>query len=193
MTTTKRRLCTLAHVAKIESRNDESGTPETISGLGVVYYDGTPETEYRILDDLVERIAPGAFDEWLASRNSDCLCTFNHDDSQLLGRRSSGTARFATGPRGVRFDYDYDETDPDHLRVRAKLARRDVRGASALFVVDAETWERDGDFVVRTLTRCRAIEMGPVTIPAYYATTAGITGDTEYRSASTFNSGKMYS
>ena len=54
--------------------------PCVISGYGAVFYrEGHTGTEYRLWDDVVERVMPGAFDR--AIREDDVRSLFNHDSN----------------------------------------------------------------------------------------------------------------
>lgn len=173
MTRSERRLILPSHMAAIESRA-EGESPILISGYAAVFYRlSDPETQYRVDYDMVERIMPGAFDEYLASVE-DCTCSPDHDDRQLLGRRSSGRLSLAVDDRGLRYSLPYDPSDPDHQRVRAKIARRDITGSSIRFMATEERWLRDVDtgMIIRELLKATVMQLGPVTNPAYPGTTA---------------------
>jgi HK97 family phage prohead protease len=169
----ERRLILPTQFAAIESRA-EGDSPILISGYAAVFYRSTePETEYRADYDMVERIMPGAFDAYLMSAE-DCTCSPDHDDRQLLGRRSSGRLSLAVDDRGLRYSLPYDASDPDHQRVRAKIARRDITGSSIRFIATEERWMRDIDtgMIIRELIVAQVKQLGPVTNPAYPGTTA---------------------
>jgi uncharacterized protein len=162
--------------ASIESRS-EGDSPMLIEGYAAIYYLSTdPTTEYVIWDDMVERIMPGAFDGFLAEASLDCTCSPDHDDRQLLGRRSSGRLALSSDSRGLRYSVPYDGDDPDHQRIAAKIRRRDVIGSSLRFVAHEERWLRDADSdrVVREIVKADVYQLGPVTDPAYIGTTAEV-------------------
>lgn len=157
-------------------KRGESGS--VISGLSAVYYrEGEPGTEFRLMSDVVERIRPGAFDRALKEAQ-DVRGLYNHDSAALLGRVSSGTCRLALNDRGLAYEIDVDEADPDHQRVCAKIDRGDVTGSSFAFLARAVSWQElrlDDDrwLYVRWLEDVDLYDVGPVTWPAYEATTAG--------------------
>jgi uncharacterized protein len=72
-----------------------------------------------------ERVAPGALARSL--KESDIICTFNHNESLLLGRVSAGTLKLIDTPQGLRFRCNLPDTT--YARdLKASLARRDVTG-----------------------------------------------------------------
>ncbi|MGV3486857.1 MAG: HK97 family phage prohead protease [Planctomycetaceae bacterium] len=168
-----RRLRIPASLATIESRMDGEA-PVLIAGYAAVFYRAEDRsTEYPVDSEMVERIMPGCFDAFLESQ-LDCTCSPDHDDRQLLGRRSSGRLLISADDRGLRYSVPYDATDPDHQRVAAKIRRKDVTGSSLRFYALEERWMRDLDtgLIVRELIRADVMQLGPVTDPAYAGTTA---------------------
>jgi HK97 family phage prohead protease len=122
-----------------------------------------------------ERISRGAFAETI--KRDDIRASFNHDLNQLLGRKSAGTVTFTEDAKGLRYAITINDKDPNALRVAAMVMRRDVTGSSFWFEPisdDDEQWERgaSGQLPLRTLLRVKLIEVGPVALPAYQATTA---------------------
>lgn len=157
-------------------KRGESGS--VISGLSAVYYrEGEPGTEFRLMSYVVERIRPGAFDRAIKD-GQDARALFNHDSAALLGRVSSGSCRLSLNDRGLAYEIDVDDADPDHQRVCAKIDRGDVTGSSFAFLARAVSWqelrlEDDSWLYVRWLEDVDLFDVGPVTWPAYEATTAG--------------------
>jgi HK97 family phage prohead protease len=150
----------------------ESGS-EGFGGLGAVYYDGTPATEAKIAPDLVERFMPGAFREWYA-RGSDVVSLYNHDETILLGKRSNGL-KIAEDERGLSYFIPLDTSDPDHVRVNAKIKRGDVKGSSIIFGARSEDqkFARHADgYYVREIFKAEVYEIGPCPWPVYSGTTA---------------------
>jgi HK97 family phage prohead protease len=167
---------------RIEQRATPDGKQKPVLvGYAAVFYDeDDPGTQYQLFPGLVERIMPTAFDRCIRE-NQDVRGLFNHEPDNLLGRRSSGTMRLAVDQRGLLYEIDYDEDDPDHRRVMAKLERGDLTGSSFSF------WVPDGGqrfypedpaspaiLDVRELLDVDVLDVGPVTFPAYDATTSGI-------------------
>lgn len=150
--------------------------PDTIVGYGAVFYAGTPETEYWLWDDMVERILPGAFDR--ALREDDVRGLFNHDPNIVLGRTSAGTMRLSVDGKGLLYRIEAPPTGVGADVVQS-IKRGDVQGSSFSVDVLAQTWrkiEEDGKptIYVREVVEVRLYDAGPVTFPAYTGTSAGV-------------------
>lgn len=168
MTRETRKIDRLDHV---EVRQE--GADVRISGYAAVFYDGTPETEFRVGDLFIERIGRHAFDR-LADGSPDVVALFNHDDSQILGR-TPDTLQLSVTRRGLRYETRSDPNIPPADRVSGYIRRGDVRGSSFQFIVRGEDWQRTEEGPeIRTITDVELIDVGPVTTPAYEATTAKI-------------------
>jgi HK97 family phage prohead protease len=151
----------------------EEDQPRQINGYGAVFYDGTPETEYRLWDDMVERIDSGAFDEVI--NDNDARGLFNHNTSAVLGRTSAGTMRLVKDERGLSYEIDMPNTTTGS-DVFESISRGDITGSSFAFVPNAIEWsseKRDNKTIeVRTVKGVEALyDVGPVTFPAYEAAT----------------------
>ena len=153
----------------IDTRRVNGDDVPAISGYGAVFYrEDEPETEFRLWDDMVERIAPTAFDE---IEGRDVRSMFNHEPDLLLGRTTNGTLELSVDDIGLR----YRVTPPDTQAgrdVRELVRRGDVDGSSFMFEVTGEEFEKRDGVVYRTITRVNLYEVGPVTFPAYEATTS---------------------
>lgn len=151
--------------------------PTQIGGHAAVFYNAAdPGTEFVLMRerdyDVVERIMPGAFDAVLAQ---DVRCLYDHESDQLLGRTKSGTMRLAVDSAGLRYECDL----PDTALARdltALIARGDVSGSSFAFSLadGGAHWLTEGRREIRVITKVEALyDVGPVTYPAYEATTTG--------------------
>lgn len=170
---------------KVEARADGS---KEIAGHAAVYYrEDDPGTEYRLWDDLVERIMPGAFDDAIKQRH-DVRALFNHDPSMVLGRSEASTLRLDTDATGLRYTIDPPNTQVGRDVVEL-LERGDVSGSSFAFIPTKVSWEERMDSTTRRVKYIRKIEsvelldVGPVTYPAYESTTAGVRSADEARDA----------
>lgn len=147
----------------IELRQDGDAT--RIAGYAAVFNRFSHD-----LGGFVERIAPGAFKRVL-NRGDDVFALFNHDMDNLLATRGAGTLRLSEDANGLRYEFDLDETDPDHQRVIAKVRRGDLKGSSFGFRIGngGDEWGvTDEDYPLRTITEFSALrDVGPVTSPAY--------------------------
>lgn len=118
-----------------------------------------------------ERFASDAFDEVLASRDTDVVALFNHDKNLVLGRQSAGTLRLKPDDEGLAFEIDLPDTSyANDLRILVK--RRDIPGGSVGYLPKDEDYGTAPDG--RQLVTVRSLEylrdIGPVTMPAYIGT-----------------------
>lgn len=153
---------------------DGENATRRIVGYAAVFYDGTPDTEFAVFDGLVERIMPGAFDEAI---KGDVRALFNHDPNQILGRIKAGTLRLSVDQRGLLYDIALPDT-PAAATVIAAVERGDVSGSSFTFRTRSRKFtmgENGGPDIVELLD-LEIFDVGPVTFPAYAATSAGARG-----------------
>lgn len=186
----ERRIITTCPV-RFERRTDADGKDHpVISGYAAVFYKADdPGTEFQLYPGLRERIMPTAFDRAVREKQ-DCRGLFNHNPDNLLARCSSGTMRLSLDTRGLGYEMDYDPEDLDHQRVKRKLERGDLTGSSFSFNVRMQKFvysaDPDGDDDdIRELHDVDLFDVGPVTFPAYDATSAGMRAEVpgELRSA----------
>jgi HK97 family phage prohead protease len=152
------------------------GTPTAISGYAAVFHRADdPGTEYQLWDDMVERIMPGAFD---SVAREDVAGLFNHDPSQLLASTWAGTMELDQDGVGLRYRIPVDMNHPKHRDLVPMLERGDLAGSSFSFQVakgGQRFVEQEDGRLVREITRVSPLfDVGPVTFPAYTATTAGV-------------------
>jgi HK97 family phage prohead protease len=152
-----------------EVRVSEDG--RSIVGLAAVYYDGTENTEYLLWGDTIERIMPGTFDRAIAE--DDVRGLFNHDVNLVLGRSASDTLQLQSLPEGLEYviapgDTTIGRDVPEYIR------RGDVSGSSFSFVVTDEEWKKEDGREIREIGGVQLFDVGPVTFPAYEATTAAM-------------------
>lgn len=149
-----------------------------IVGYASVFYDGTPGTQYQLWPGCVERIIPGAFAEAI---KGDVAALRNHDDDLLLGRTTANTPtlRLREDRVGLRYEIDPPDTSCGRETV-SSIKRGDMRGSSFGFSILDESWREEtmgGALVlVREIRLVRLFDVGPVTFPAYKATSASVGG-----------------
>ena len=169
---------------RIEKRD---GQPPRIVGYAAVFYRAEePGTQYELYSGHVERIQPGAFQRSI-DESDDVRGLFNHEPSQILGRTKSGTMRLSEDETGLRYEIDVPDTQVGR-DVVTSIERGDVTGSSFAFAVSEGGSEirKDGNVTVREITGVDLYDSGPVTYPAYDATTTGlraIDGTEEARAA----------
>jgi HK97 family phage prohead protease len=155
----------------IQKRAD--GAP-VIAGYAAVFYRADdPGTEYRLWDDVYERIKPGAFDA--AIGRDDVRGLFNHDPSEILGRSTAGTLRLSVDDTGLRYEIDPPDWAGKYVE---SIGRGDITGSSFGFVPETTAYrdeKRDGrDVIVIEREAVSLFDVSPVTFPAYESTSAGL-------------------
>lgn len=123
------------------------------------------------LGGFIEIIKPGAFDDVL---NDDVRAFYNHSDSFLLGRVSSGTLRVWADEKGLGYEVKMPNTT--YANDLIELMRRgDVNQSSFAFLVGRDRWEKRNGKNVRIIEKVsRLIDVSPVVLPAYPAASSGI-------------------
>lgn len=150
---------------------------QIITGYAAVYYrEGDAGTEYELWPAMgtyprvVERIMRGAFDGRLTD---DVRGLFNHDGNMLLGRSTAGTMSLSVDDVGLR--YEIVAADTQVARDVLEMVRRgDLTGSSFSFSIGEQRWLQAPDVEVREIVSLGVLyDVGPVTFPAYEATTTG--------------------
>lgn len=130
-----------------------------------------------------EVFAPGAFDKLVGRHRNDprggvdVVALFNHDESQVLGRTTSGTLEIGKSDKGL----TYSITPPDTTLGRdlvTLIRRGDLYGASFAFTVaqGGEQWSKSADGAdLRTITEVGNLyDVSVVTRPAYPQSSAAL-------------------
>lgn len=170
--------------ATSQLRAEKRGGKPVIVGYAAVFYkEGDTGTEFRLATDMVERIMPGAFDA--ALREDDVRALFNHERSNLLGRRkpgdSSATLRLSVDDVGLLYEIDPPDTQVAR-DLLVSLERGDVDGSSFQFDVYTSwgakrgdvTWREINGLSVREIRSLELLDVGPVVFPAYAGTSSGV-------------------
>lgn len=146
----------------VETREDK---PPRLRGHAALF-----NTLSEDLGGFREQIAPGAFAE--AIGRDDVRLLINHEGLPLA-RSLSGTLSLSEDARGLAFEAELEESDPDVLRLLPKLSRGDVNQMSFGFSVKpgGQDWAKDDEGrTVRTLKKLRLFDVSVVTFPAYQQT-----------------------
>jgi HK97 family phage prohead protease len=129
------------------------------------------------LGGFQEEILPGAFDRVLNRQRgkADVVALYNHDSNIVLGRTSSGTLELSSDDKGLRYVVTPPVSRADVLEL---IQRRDVRGSSFAFTVDPKNESfrtaEDGKAVRQIREVSGLYDVGPVLVPAYPQTSAGV-------------------
>lgn len=161
---------TPAGTVGIQLEEREDGQPGKISGYGAVFYDGSEGSQYRLWDDFVERIMPGAFDRAIREQH-DTRSFFNHDANWILGRTTAGTLGLSIDSRGLRYEISPPDTSAGR-DVRESVRRKDVTGSSFMFVAQGVAWRKEEGVTIREINDVDLWEVGPVVFPAYEGTSS---------------------
>lgn len=170
----RRTLNNEAAAVHIEERD---GHTAIITGHAAVFFRKSDAgTEFELFDGLVERIMPGAFDEALRGED-DVAALFNHEASQLLGRRSAGTLTLTVDKRGLKYEIEAPDTQVGR-DVVTSVRRGDIAGSSFAFVPTDTRIVQGGKGKpdVREINGVQLFDVGPVTYPAYPSTDTGVRG-----------------
>jgi hypothetical protein len=162
---TDREIRTVQMDVSIEAREDGKG--KRICGYAAVFNEVTDIGWFK------ERIAKGAFLESL--EKDDVRSLFNHNPDYVLGRSKNGTCKMKEDERGLFMEVDPPDTQQAR-DIMALIERGDVTGQSFSFRVEGDEWEygEGNDQDLRTLTKVRLYDVGPVTFPAYEGTSVNM-------------------
>ncbi|HET9087146.1 MAG TPA: HK97 family phage prohead protease [Acidobacteriaceae bacterium] len=138
-----------------------------IRGVASVY-----NSESVDLGGFTEIIQRGAFKDDLAA-NTDVVALFNHDINALLGRTSSGTLTLSDEADGLH--YSINPADTQLTRdLMVLMDRGDITGSSfSFYCLEDTVEERDGK-TVRTVTKAQLVDVSPVVMPAYPASSVAV-------------------
>jgi len=149
---------------RLHVEGDDDSQERRLKGYGAVVNVWSED-----LGGFVERIASGAFD---GAIDDPVVGLFNHNPDKLLAR-TPDTMKLKENDTGLLYDMLLG-TDEVARFVAEKVQRRDLTGSSFAFIIaeDGDTWEKGDDGIVkRTITNIeRVFDVGPVTFPAYEAT-----------------------
>lgn len=159
-------------VSRVRIQQRDGAAPLLVGYAAVFYREADPGTQFELWDDLVERIMPGAFDRALRE-GDDARAVFNHNPSFLLGRVAARTCRLAVDEIGLRYEVDLPDTSCAR-DLQVSIDRGDCTGSSFAFESERTVWVEEGDLMIRQVEAVRLYDVGPVTFPAYEATTTGL-------------------
>ena len=169
-------------VADLELRADDDASVGTLVGYAAVFDEPTVINSWE--GKFVERIAPGAFTKTLTERGDRIKVLFNHGFDPVIGDKPLGKPTTQTeDDRGLWVEVPLDDTSYNRDLV-ASLRSGAIDGMSFRFSVVREEWiepEDETELPTRILREVKLYEFGPVTFPAYEATTAGVRARDAYQ------------
>ena len=150
-------------------------TEQTIDGRTLAGYAAVYGQDSREIVEggrkFVERIAPGAFNETLASKG-DVKLYYNHDASMPLARTRSGTLTLRSDRNGLAFAATLPDTTLGN-DVRALLERGDLSGEMSFgFYVTEDSWNKDR--TQRLVKKASLVEVSIVQDAAYPQTSSSL-------------------
>jgi HK97 family phage prohead protease len=150
-----------------------TGDGLTLEGLAAPFNSPTRIHERgRTFDEV---IAPGAFHRTLNSADR-VVMQYDHGQHPVFGSLPIGRIDdMRETPAGLHVTARLNDswmTEP----IRSAIANGAVTGMSFRFSVPdgGDTWDRTGDIPKRTVNEVKLYELGPVTSPAYEATTVAV-------------------
>jgi HK97 family phage prohead protease len=146
--------------------SEENGKPK-ITGYSAVFNSKSEDLGY-----FREIIRPGCFAETIKS--DDVRALFNHDPSNILGRNKAGTLKMKEDDRGLYVEIMPDPDTTWGRSVVASIKRGDIDGMSFGFRTLDDVWRTEDGKNLRELIKVQLFDVGPVTYPAYKATTADV-------------------
>ena len=162
-------------IGSLEVRASDTGDGRTLFGYVAKFNEDTEIHSWE--GDFIERIAPAAFKRTLKNSADSIQVLFNHGMDPQIGDKPLGRATVMKEDKiGFYAEVPLSRTSYNE-DILALLEDEALRGQSFRFGVIKDQWEeptRKGQLPVRTLLEVRLHEFGPVTFPAYLATSAGV-------------------
>lgn len=171
-------------LAQIEFRDDTDG--RLMVGTPIVFNIWTEVESWE--GHFLEQMSPGSVTKTLKERGDKVKVLFNHGFDPQIGDKPLGKPRLME-PRAKGL---YTETPLSKTSYNADLIELlgdgALDGMSFRFSVTRESWDENGKvnkanpkgLPMRTIEEIRLYEFGPVTFPAYEATTVGVRGREAY-------------
>ena len=158
-----------------------------IEGYGAVF-----NKESRLIFDWEgeyhETIAAGAFDRVLQSDDLDVLATYNHDNSQILGRFTAGrekdTLTLSTDETGLKYRFEVPNTTLGN-DIFTLVERKDLNESSFVFRVAQEDqeWDFNSDIPKRTINAVSGLYDISIVYKGAYATGDLATAERHFKEA----------
>lgn len=158
----------------------DNGSLGTLAGYAAVFDSPTVIDSWE--GRFTEKFMHGAFRDTLSKDGDKIKVLFNHGLDPSIGDKPLGKpAVMEERKRGLYVEVPLDGTSYNKDLV-ASLRSGALDGMSIRFsVVREDVDDSDDAMPVRTVKQARLFEFGPVTFPAYEATTAGVRGRDAYR------------
>lgn len=150
----------------------------TLVGYGAVFNEPTRIDSWEGTFDEV--IAPGAFRKTIAERGAAVKVLYDHGFDPSIGNKPIATVEtLEEDDNGLMLRAEFIDR-PYAEDIKAAVEAGAIDGMSFRFNVVKDEWDESGDVPLRTLREVKLLELGPVTFPAYSATTAGVRSQAVY-------------
>ena len=164
------------------NRDESRATAEgrTLTGYPIVFDTWTEIHGWE--GDFRERIAPGAVTKTLNESGDRVKVLFNHGMDPAIGDKPLGRATtIAADDHGVYIEVPLSRTSYND-DLLALIEDGAIDGMSFRFGVINDEWKpaKSGGLPERTITELRLFEVGPVTFPAYEATSVGLRSRSDF-------------
>lgn len=153
----------------------EGGDGNTLVGYAAVF--DSPTEIHSWEGDFTETIARGSFRRTLQQRAGQIRSQFDHGMGEYTLPIGVPTV-MREDDHGLYVEIELD-TDPWVQQTLKPKLGRSITGMSFRFSVTDEDWSGDG--TERTIRAVKLSELGPVTYPAYEATTLGVRSREAYQ------------
>lgn len=154
-----------SYTEKLEIREAKEGTIGTLVGYAVVY--GVESRDFGHWREVIQR---GAFKDSLAS-GKDIFAFDQHNSGEVIGRSSAGTLRITDEERGLKVEIDLVDTQRNRdLLTDVRAGHITGMSFGMPYASIHDTWEKRGEYDLRTITKADLVEVSAVTFPAYEAT-----------------------
>jgi HK97 family phage prohead protease len=165
--------------AEVEFRAEKDATHiGVLTGYAAVFNSPTEINGWE--GRFFEILAQGSFDKTLRERGSRVKVLFNHGFDPSIGDKPLGKpAVMEERDKGLWVEVPLDDTSYNRDLV-ASLRSGALDGMSFRFSVVKEDVDESGTLPVRTVRELKLYEFGPVTFPAYEATTVGVRSRSAY-------------
>lgn len=151
----------------------------TLIGYGAVFNETTRIDSWEGRFD--EQVAPGAFTKTLAERGDKVKILFDHGLDPSIGNKPIAAINtLEEDDKGLRLEATFIDRPYAH-DIREAIKAGAIDGMSFRFSVKKDEWDDEPDIPLRTLKEVRLLELGPVSFPAYEATTAGVRSQTAFQ------------
>lgn len=159
---------------KAELRATTTEGKSTIDGYAVIWDSLSSYCLQGPRGPFYEKVSKGAFTDSLNDPNCDVVCLYNHDEDDVMGRRSEGTLTVEEDDNGLHFVCSLSDRSYE-LDLLKSIERKDVKGCSFCMVVSEDDWQQtDEGLLIRTILKAELCDVSPVTNPTYKQTSLSL-------------------